>query len=80
MRAQRFFVGGLAPTTTAESLRAYFESFGKIVDANVMGDKESGRNKGFGFITFEDLSEAQLDKIVGNPWEVDGKMVCWKFI
>lgn len=80
MRAQRFFVGGLAPTTTGESLRAFFEPHGKIVDANVMGDRESGRNKGFGFITFEDLSDAQLEKIVSGGWEVDGKMVCFLFI
>jgi RNA recognition motif-containing protein len=55
------FVGGLAPQTTAESMRAFFTKFGKVVDATVMVDRETGRSKGFGFVTFEDnSSDSQL--------------------
>ncbi|KAI9455291.1 hypothetical protein F5148DRAFT_1226274 [Russula earlei] len=61
LRNTRYFVGGLAPHTTAESMRAFFGNFGKVVDATVMVDRETGRSKGFGFVTFEDNSnDSQL--------------------
>jgi RNA-binding protein Musashi len=42
-------------------MRAYFSKFGKVVDATVMVDRETGRSKGFGFVTFEDNSnDSQL--------------------
>ncbi|THH16285.1 hypothetical protein EW146_g4325 [Bondarzewia mesenterica] len=66
LRNTRYFVGGLAPHTTSESMRAFFSTFGKVVDATVMVDRETGRSKGFGFVTFEDNSnEAQLVGKIG---------------
>ena len=42
-------------------MRVFFSTFGKVVDATVMVDRETGRSKGFGFVTFEDNSQdAQL--------------------
>ena len=42
-------------------MRAFFSKFGKVVDATVMVDRETGRSKGFGFVTFEDNSnDSQL--------------------
>lgn len=64
MRNTRYFVGGLAPATTPDSMRAFFSEFGKVVDATVMLDRESGRSKGFGFVTFEDAANA--DQLVGK--------------
>ncbi|KAI9461994.1 hypothetical protein BJY52DRAFT_170214 [Lactarius psammicola] len=61
LRNTRYFVGGLAPHSTADSMRAFFSKYGKVVDATVMVDRETGRSKGFGFVTFEDNSnDAQL--------------------
>ncbi|TFY81078.1 hypothetical protein EWM64_g2931 [Hericium alpestre] len=66
LRNTRYFVGGLAPQTTSDSMRAFFSTFGKVVDATVMVDRETGRSKGFGFVTFEDNSnEAQLVGKIG---------------
>ena len=56
LRNTRYFVGGLAPHSTADSMRAFFAKFGKVVDATVMVDRETGRSKGFGLVTFEDNS------------------------
>ncbi|PFH45978.1 hypothetical protein AMATHDRAFT_70802 [Amanita thiersii Skay4041] len=64
LRNTRYFVGGLAPTTTAESMKEFFSTYGKVVDATVMVDRESGRSKGFGFVTFEDANNA--DQLVGK--------------
>ena len=75
-RSQRFFIGGLSPNTTNESMKAVFQQFGSLVDVNVMFDRETGRNKRFAFATFEDLSEQEFTRIVSGQWEVDGKLVC----
>ncbi|KAF8154032.1 hypothetical protein B0H34DRAFT_720089 [Crassisporium funariophilum] len=64
LRNTRYFVGGLSPTTTSESMREFFAAYGKVVDATVMLDRESGRSKGFGFVTYEDASNA--DQLVGK--------------
>jgi len=64
LRNTRYFVGGLSPSTTSDSMREFFGAYGKVVDATVMVDRESGRSKGFGFVTFEDASN--LDQLVGK--------------
>ena len=48
----RLFCGGLAWATTTEDLREAFEPFGEVVDAKVVSDRETGRSRGFGFVTF----------------------------
>ena len=40
-------------------MKQFFSAYGKVVDATVMVDKESGRSKGFGFVTFEDSTNAE---------------------
>jgi RNA-binding protein Musashi len=75
LRNTRYFVGGLAPHSTADSMRAFFSKFGKVVDATVMVDRETGRSKGFGFVTFEDNSnDGQLVGKLGLI--LDDKQVC----
>ncbi|KAG6871953.1 hypothetical protein C0995_014552 [Termitomyces sp. Mi166 len=64
LRNTRYFVGGLSPNTTAESMKEFFSAYGKVVDATVMVDRDSGRSKGFGFVTYEDASNA--DQLVGK--------------
>ena len=64
LRNTRYFVGGLSPTTTADSMREFFSTFGKVVDTTVMVDRDSGRSKGFGFVTFEDATNS--DQFVGK--------------
>ncbi|KAJ7762774.1 hnRNP A1-gamma isoform [Mycena maculata] len=64
LRNTRYFVGGLSPATTSESMKEFFSAYGKVVDATVMVDRESARSKGFGFVTFEDATNA--DQLVGK--------------
>ncbi|KAJ3120988.1 hypothetical protein HK098_004077 [Nowakowskiella sp. JEL0407] len=52
-RTEKIFVGGLPTDSTEESLREYFEQFGTVIDATLMISRETGRPRGFGFITFE---------------------------
>ncbi|KAJ2920986.1 hypothetical protein H1R20_g16101, partial [Candolleomyces eurysporus] len=63
LRNTRYFVGGLAHSTTAESMKTFFSQYGKVIDTSVMVDRETGRSKGFGFVTFEDAGTG-LDQII----------------
>lgn len=69
----KLFVGGLAWATTDDSLRAAFEEF-EVFDAVVLKDRETGRSRGFGFVT---ISEAQADAAIAK-WdnqELDGRRI-----
>ncbi|KAK7050025.1 hypothetical protein VNI00_005457 [Paramarasmius palmivorus] len=73
LRNTRYFVGGLAPNTTSESMKEFFSTYGKVVDATVMLDRETGRSKGFGFVTFEDATNT--DQLIGKALIMDEKQI-----
>jgi cold-inducible RNA-binding protein len=58
----KLFVGGLAWETDTDALREAFERFGEIVDVVVVTDRDTGRSRGFGFVTFNDMKAAQEAK------------------
>jgi RNA-binding protein Musashi len=71
-RATKLFIGGLAGSVTSESMREFFSQFGRVVDSTVMLDRETGRSKGFGFVSLEN---ADVDSILGfGKLEIDGKL------
>lgn len=54
-------------------MKDFFSQYGKVVDSTVMVDRETGRSKGFGFLSFEG---ADVDPILGfGKVEIDGKLV-----
>jgi cold-inducible RNA-binding protein len=55
----KLFVGGLSWNTDDQGLRTAFEPFGQVEDAKVMTDRDTGRSRGFGFVTFSDSATAQ---------------------
>lgn len=54
----KLFVGGLSWDTDDHGLREYFEACGTVRDAKVITDRETGRSRGFGFVTFSSDQEA----------------------
>ncbi|KAL3132477.1 hypothetical protein ABBQ32_009026 [Trebouxia sp. C0010 RCD-2024] len=53
------FVGNLAPDSDERSLREFFGKYGYVTQVKVVMDQETGKPRGFGFVTFEDVRDAQ---------------------
>mgnify|MGYP001107548862 CR=1 FL=1 len=73
--SKKLFVGGLSWGTDDNALRIAFEEYGEVTDAKVITDRETGRSRGFGFVTFaEDADgDAAVDGL--NQTEIDGRTV-----
>jgi len=73
--AKKLFVGGLSWNTTDAGLRTAFEKHGEVTEAKVITDRESGRSRGFGFVTFsaDEAAQAAIEAINGT--EMDGRTV-----
>ena len=73
--SKRLFVGGLAWATRDEGLRAAFEVFGEVSDAKVITERDTGRSRGFGFVTMEDDTAADeaISKMDGD--DLDGRTI-----
>ncbi|XP_055749628.1 RNA-binding protein 24-like [Salvelinus fontinalis] len=68
----KVFVGGLPYHTTDSSLRKYFEVFGEIEEAVVITDRQTGKSRGYGFVTMADRSAADRACKDPNPI-IDGR-------
>ena len=55
----KLYVGNLSYSTTSEQLTEMFHAFGKVMSAQVIEDRMTGRSKGFGFVEMESDAEAQ---------------------
>lgn len=69
----RLFVGSLSWDTDDTGLRAAFERFGQVDDAKVMTDRDTGRSRGFGFVTFADEASAQQAMRAMDGSVLDGR-------
>ena len=54
----KLFVGSLSWNTNSAELRDAFATCGEVVEANVVTDRDTGRSRGFGFVTFQDADSA----------------------
>ncbi|XP_015710213.1 RNA-binding protein 24 isoform X3 [Coturnix japonica] len=68
----KIFVGGLPYHTTDSSLRKYFEVFGDIEEAVVITDRQTGKSRGYGFVTMADRAAAERACKDPNPI-IDGR-------
>ncbi|PFH52008.1 hypothetical protein AMATHDRAFT_57690 [Amanita thiersii Skay4041] len=69
----KVYVGNLSWSTTDETLRQAFADYGQVLDSIVMRDRDTGRSRGFGFVTYSSAQEA--DAAIGgmNEQELDGR-------
>ncbi|CAM8901568.1 unnamed protein product [Rhodiola kirilowii] len=71
----RCFVGGLAWATDDQALEKAFSQFGDVLESKIINDRETGRSRGFGFVTFGS-EQAMKDAIEGmNGQDLDGRNI-----
>eukprot|EP00743_Colponemidia_sp_Colp-15_P000504 GILK01000569.1.p1 GENE.GILK01000569.1~~GILK01000569.1.p1 ORF type:complete len:144 (+),score=23.04 GILK01000569.1:64-432(+) len=71
----KLFVGGLSWNTTDDSLRDAFAAFGEVESARVITDRESGRSRGFGFVSYVDPASATAAMEKMNGAELDNRTI-----
>ena len=73
--ATKLYVGNLSYDTTDNSLRTLFEQAGSVEEATVIQDRESGRSKGFGFVTMTDAAGASTATSRFDGTQLDGRAI-----
>ena len=70
---KKLYVGNLSYDATTDSLRTAFEPFGEITDAIVLTDRETGRSRGFGFVTFAEAEDGDKAIAEMDSKDLDGR-------
>ncbi|KAK2443184.1 glycine-rich RNA-binding protein 4, mitochondrial [Trifolium repens] len=52
MSSSKLFVGGLSYGVDDQSLRDAFATYGEVIEARVITDRDTGRSRGFGFVNY----------------------------
>jgi RNA recognition motif-containing protein len=56
---EKLYVGNLAYSTTEADLRELFSKAGTVTACDLITDRDSGRSKGFAFVTMSSQAEAE---------------------
>ncbi|KDP39332.1 hypothetical protein JCGZ_01089 [Jatropha curcas] len=75
MSSSKLFIGGLSYGTDDQSLRDAFSSFGEVVTARVVTDRDTGRSRGFGFVDFSSEESASSALSAMDGQELQGRSV-----
>ncbi len=69
------YVGNISYETTEQDIEETFAEFGAATEARVIRYADSGRSKGFAFVTMEDDDEAKAAIEALNEKEVQGRNI-----
>ncbi|OIT29822.1 PREDICTED: RNA-binding protein 1 [Nicotiana attenuata] len=69
----KLFCGGIPRETTEQMLKEHFSKYGTVVSSVIAKDRETGRPRGFAFVSFSDSSA--VDKALQDTHEILGRMV-----
>ncbi|HAV64369.1 MAG TPA: RNA-binding protein [Verrucomicrobiales bacterium] len=69
----KLFVGNLAFKVTENDLQTIFSEYGTVSEALVMLDRQTGRSRGFGFVTMESAEAAQAATEALNGSQYEGR-------
>ena len=72
---KRLYVGGLSWDTTDDGLRQAFEAVGEVIEAKVITDRETGRSRGFGFVTLAQEQDATTAITALDGTTLDGNTI-----
>src|SRR2546430_11933639 len=73
MSNNKLFVGNLSFNTTENDLQDAFAAHGTVMEVNLMTDRETGRARGFGFVTMSTPEEAEAAINALNGKDLDGR-------
>lgn len=71
--ATEVYVGNISFNTGEERLREVFSEFGTIESVKVITDRDTGRSRGFAFVTMSSDEEAKAAIAALDGKEVDGR-------
>lgn len=68
---KKLYVGNLPYSATEETLRSHFGAVGAVESVQIIVDRESGRSKGFGFVTMmsDDDANSAISQFDGQQFE-----------
>jgi RNA recognition motif-containing protein len=69
----KLYVGNLSYNITNDQLGQLFAQAGTVIEAVVINDRDTGRSKGFGFVTLSSEEEAQKAIATLNESEYEGR-------
>ncbi|WVZ66615.1 hypothetical protein U9M48_015806 [Paspalum notatum var. saurae] len=75
MSSSKLFVAGLSYATDETTLKNAFSCYGDILEARIITDRESGRSRGFGFVTYTSSEEAATAITAMDGKELQGRTV-----
>src|SRR5689334_2203106 len=73
MSNNKLFVGNLSFNTTENDLQDMCAAHGTVLEVNLMMDRDSGRPRGFGFVTMSTQEEATAAIDALNGKSIDGR-------
>ncbi|MCP4900565.1 MAG: RNA-binding protein [bacterium] len=71
----KIYVGNLPYSATEEQLREKFGEHGEVEEVALPTDRETGRPRGFGFVTMNDDEAAKAAIAAVNGFEMDGRQL-----
>jgi RNA recognition motif-containing protein len=71
----KLYVGNLSYDTTEEGLRAKFSEAGTVVSVEMIKDRDTGRMKGFAFVTMTNQEEAENAIKLLNEKMLDNRVI-----
>ena len=74
MSQSKIYVGNLSYSASQDDLRQLFGACGELKDIRIITDRDTGRSKGFAFVTFES-SDAVQAALQLNGSEFQGRQV-----
>ncbi|KAK4479413.1 hypothetical protein RD792_014926 [Penstemon davidsonii] len=75
MSTSKLFIGGLSYSTDDTSLMEAFNKYGDVAEARVIVDRDTGRSRGFGFVTYSSVEEASSAIQALDQQELHGRRI-----
>ena len=69
----RLYVGNLAFQTNEDTLRDAFSPFGQVLEVKIVTDRETGRSRGFAFVSLSDVESARSAQSEMDGANLDGR-------